>query len=282
MADGNPHVEGAPRDGVYVLRGLLVCGLVVTAGSGQSSLHEIIRAALPLLAGLGFGAALGETRSTGRGFALRWTLHLTAMWLVTLSPVMWGSREVARTCAVAGILVVSLRTDHSVRRAWIAAGVVIAVTTLMSLQPAWLPLGPRDLGYALGVAWPRGWLAVGRDATLFLLGYWAAGGQGIRRIAGWHGITEGLRALGRMPLTTALGQSLLAWALFRAGRPDRGISWLHPALVDSVLMAQLVFSWWWLRTRQSGPCEYVLGRARASLGSLRAAASTMVSSPRSS
>lgn len=276
MLDRVVATEGAPRDGVYVLRGLLLCGLIVTAGSGQSSLHESIRTALPLLGGLGFGTALGEVQDTDWSFALRWTLHLAAMWLVTLSPAMWGHREVTRTCAVAGILVILFRSGRRAPRPWIAAGALITVATVVSLQSAWSHLGLRDVEYGLGIAWPRGWAGVGRDATLFFFGCWAAGGKGIRRIAAWRGLAHGLRSLGRMPLTTAIGQSLLAWVLIWAGRPDRMVPWLHPGIVDGMLLTQIAFSWWWLSKRQAGPCEHLLGRARAHLGRLPSAAWTVM------
>jgi hypothetical protein len=145
----------AGREGVYVLRGLLICGLIITAGLGQGLWHAAFRGALPLLAGLVMGTALTEADSAGRTISLRWALHLMVMWAATLSPAMWGNREVLRTCSVAGALAVLIRGGRRTRvLAW--TGVAGIVVVALSRQ-SWLQGSAGELQYALGGAWPRGW-----------------------------------------------------------------------------------------------------------------------------
>lgn len=263
---------GSAREGVYVLRGLLLCGLVMTAGTGGSALHASFRGALPLLAGLVFGTALAEVESAGHTISFRWTLHLGAMWLATLSRDMWGNREVLRTCAVAGGLAILIRRGTGARLlAWVAVAIVVA---LASSRVSWLQGSASELQYALGGAWPRGWGDVARDSALFLFGCRTAGGRGILVVARWGGIADPLRALGSMPLTTGAVQYVFAAALIGVGHSGAHPAWFRPALIDGLLIVQLVFAERWLRDRERGPCEHALYMVHTTYVSLRLAASS--------
>ena len=280
MGENAPRSRGAAREGVYVLRGLLICGLVVTAGPGGGELHASFRTTLPLLAGLVFGTALADAEKTGRTVSFRWTLHLVAMWLATLSPAMWGDREVLRTCAVSGGLAILIGRGRRARL-FTGAGVAIAVAlaALASSTPSWVQGSMGELQYAVGVAWPRGWADVARDAALFLLGCWMARGRGIRAVGGWHGIADPLRALGRMPLTSVSVQFVFAAALIRVGDPGGHPTWVRPTLVAGLLIAQLAFAARWLRSRERGPFEHAVHVVQATYGSVLHAASSVSRGP---
>ncbi|HSH76834.1 MAG TPA: hypothetical protein VLA09_14190, partial [Longimicrobiales bacterium] len=136
MAEGRP--PGAdPRDGVDLLRGLLICGLVLTAGTGEGWLHASIRGALPVVMGLAFGVAIAGAERGGRRVSPLWMLHLLATWLLTLWPGMWGNREVVRTCAIAGCAVILLRGVGVRARAGLGVAVVAVAVA------AWLPDAPH-------------------------------------------------------------------------------------------------------------------------------------------
>lgn len=259
MGENVPRSPVGAREGVYVLRGLLICVLVVTAGPGDGALNASFRTTLPLFAGLVFGTALAGAEKTGRAISLRWALHLVAMWLATLSPVMWGNREVLRSCAVSGGLAILIRRGGRTRSlAWAVAAITVVLAVLASSGPAWVQGIAGELQYALGGAWPRGWTDIVRDATLFLFGCWSAEGRGIRAVARWRGIADPFRALGRMPLTTAAVQYVFAVALIRMAQPGGDADWARPALLDGLLIAQLAFAVRWLRHRERGPCEHAL------------------------
>lgn len=250
--------HGAARGAVYVLRGLLICGLVVTAGTDGGVLHSAFRAALPILAGLVLGTALAEAENTGRTIPIRWTLHLVVIWLATLSPLMWGNREVLRTCAVSGAVAILFRRGRTVQAVVWAVATVAVLAALASSASPWLQRALGELQYALGGAWPRGWAHIAQDAVLFMIGCGAARGRGVRAAATWGGIAGPLRALGRMPLTTAAVQYVAAAAVLGFGHAGGQSTWAGPALIDCVLIAQLIFAARWLRDHQRGPCEHAL------------------------
>ncbi len=274
-----PRSSGDARDGIYVLRGLLICGLVLTAGPGDGALNAAFRTTLPFFAGLVFGSAVAGAEKAGRGVSLRWALHLVVMWLATLSPVMWGNREVLRTCAVSGGLAILVRRGGGTRR---LVGAVVAITVVLSGLAAsgspWAQAIEGELRYGVGGGWPRGWVDIVRDVTLFLFGCWSAEGRGIHAAARWRGVAIPFRALGRMPLTTAVVQYVFAVALIRMARPDGDATWLRPALVDGLLIAQLAFAVWWLRNRERGPCEHALHCVHMTHSAIRVAASGLVRS----
>jgi hypothetical protein len=275
-----PGSRGAAQEGVYVLRGLLICGLVVTVGPGDGVLHASLRTTLPLFGGLAFGTALAQAEREGHTISFRWALHLVAMWLATLSPAMWGDREVLRTCAVSGGLAILIGRGGRVRLlAWAGVAIGCSMAALASSLPSWAQWGVGELQYALGVAWPRGQVDVVRDTALFLLGSWTARGQGIRAVGRWRGIAGPLRALGRMPLTTVAVQYAFAAALVRVGDQGGQATWVRPALVDGLLIAQLAFAVRWLRSRERGPCEHAVHTLQATYGSVLLAASRLSRRP---
>jgi hypothetical protein len=259
MDQGSFSDRESGRQGVYLIRGLVLCGLVLTAGSAQSGLHAAFRATLPLMAGLVFGVALRDVARTSGKVALLWGLNLGGLWLLTLSPMVWGDPDVLRTCVVSGIMGLLVSLGGWTRRvAWAAVALVVALALLTASLPPWARAAVGELQYMLGGAWPRGWAEISRDAMLFLLGSWAAGRRGIAVAGTWRGIADPLRALGRMPLTAAAGQYALAILSLRSGIDGGEPVWFRTALIDAGLLAQLVFATWWLRERQRGPCEEVL------------------------
>jgi hypothetical protein len=246
------------RDGVHVLRGLLISGLVLTAGTGNSALHESVRAIVPLGAGLVFGIAVATTRRASPGSSLRWIAHLTVLWLATFSPAMWGNREVLRTSAVAGgVAILVLRGGTSRVVAWTAVALAAAVAVISPLGPSWLEY-TSELQYALGGAWPRGWGSVARDGALFLLGVWTSGGRAILAVARWRGVATPFRALGRMPLTTLAVQYLAVSSLPGVGDSGARPDWVGPAAAVMLLLAQSGLAVLWLRILERGPCEQLL------------------------
>jgi len=237
-------LTASARDGLALLRGFLITGLVVTAGTGQGVMQDAFRGALPLLAGLGFGVALAEERTTGGAVSPRyWILHLCAMWLATFSPALWGDREMLRTCAVAGALMIAWRGGRPARTVALVTPMIVAAATLAAPSSYWLRLVSGEVFYGLGGAWPRGWADVARDASLFLAGCWAAGASVLLTVAGWGGATDPFRALGRMPLTALAMQYALSPAAIGA----------HLLLVGQLALAVL-----WLRSHRRGPCEQIV------------------------
>jgi uncharacterized membrane protein YeiB len=242
------------RDSLDVLRGFLICALVVTAGTGEGELHAAFRATLPSLAGLGLGVALAGATGVHRPVPpLRWVLHFGALWLATFSGLMWGNREVLRTSAVAGVLAIAWRARGRARACAIALPLVVAAVVATAPSSYWLRVASGDLLYAVGGGWPRGWTDVSRDGALFLAGYAAAGGSALLAVAAWRSATEPFRALGRMPLTALATQYVLS-PVTRA---------------DALLVAQIVFAVLWLRTHGHGPCEQIVRSARTTAWRMR-------------
>jgi len=240
------------RDGLGLLRGFLICGLVLTAGTGVGGAHAFVRGALPLLAGLALGVALLDAkRST---LSPRWAMHLLVTWLVTFSPVMWGNREVLRTTAVAAGLAVAWRAAGRARAFVLLLPLVVLLTTLAAPSSYWLRLASSELLYGLGGAWPRGGADVARDFALFFAGCWTAGSAQFRTLAGWRGAAHPFRALGRMPLTALTVQ----------------YAWGAPPWADVLLAAQLAFAVVWLRRHERGPCEQIVHGAGVASRSARA------------
>jgi hypothetical protein len=232
------------RDGLDLLRGFLIAGLVITTGTGQGVMQDAFRGALPLLAGLAFGVALAEERRTGRVVSPRhWTLHLFALWLATFSPALWGDREMLRTCAVAGALVIAWRGGGRARTGALVTWGIVAGAALAAPSSYWLRVATGEVFYGLGGAWPRGWTDIALDASLFLAGSRAAGTSILFTVAGWGGVTDPFRALGRMPLTALAMQYILSPAAIGA----------HVLLVGQLALAVL-----WLRKHRRGPCEQVV------------------------
>src|SRR5688500_15000871 len=128
---GDPLARNA-RDGLDLLRGFLIAGLVVTASTRQGVMQDAFRGTLPLLAGLAYGVALAEGRRTARAVSPRyWMLHLSAMWIATFSPALWGDREMLRTCAVAGAMVIAWRGGGRVRAVAVVFPMIVAATALV-------------------------------------------------------------------------------------------------------------------------------------------------------
>ena len=260
--------DGPPaRKGVELLRGVAICGLVLTAGAGGGTPYALFRSALPLLAGLGFGGALAEAERTGRHLSARWVLHLALLWLAAMSSQMWGNREMMRTLAVAGgVMLVARRMPVGRLLGW--AGATVAALAALAWSPAaWAEVVTSELGYALGVAWPREWTAVVVDVSLFVVGCASAKGEAIRVLGRWRGIALPLRAVGRMPLTTAAGQYAFAWALFTPGHAGGHPGPLGLAVMAGLLLAQAAFSAWWLLGRERGPVEQAAYAVRAAFTS---------------
>jgi uncharacterized membrane protein YeiB len=140
-------------------------------------------------------------------------------------------------------MVIAWRGGGRARAVAVVFPMIVAATALFAPSSYWLRLVSGEVFYGLGGAWPRGWADVALDASLFLVGCWAAGASVLLTVAGWGGAIDPFRALGRMPLTAVAMQYVLSPAVMAA---------------HLLLAAQLALAVLWLRSHRRGPCEQIV------------------------
>ena len=324
--------RGAGNERRDVLRGLVLCGLLMTAGSGAGILAASFRASTSLLSGLGYGTAFACAQERKRPFAARWALSAALVWFASFTPyvLMWN-RELVRTYALAiGILLLIRHARAERLMRWAALSVALGVlllTLYWSVPSGALPTPFAGLEGEWRAFQPRRWDESALTVCLFLLGSYASRGgvSGVLRkpapelawiggaalflglgAAALHGFApelnrdfgpsvpnplvelsgrvgstalavsyltgalllcahERLRrmlqpvgALGRMALTTILVQSLFGWIVMTAAPQLWLEEWRRLLFLDTLLVAQMVFSVLWLRDRNLGPAEHAM------------------------
>jgi hypothetical protein len=198
-----------------VLKGALLCGLLLTASAPAGALPLLLRAGLSLLAGRAFATGLRRAESAGRRPERSWLPRIALVWIASFTPaVLLANPDAVRSFAVVAGLALLIR-GLPTRGLLVLAGGLLAVSVAATgATPHAGAVGTIE--HALGATWPRGWSDVARLGALFLLGgVWARGGEAAPGAAEgtWTRALAPLGWLGRAPLVALLAHALLTLAL---------------------------------------------------------------------
>lgn len=242
-------------------RGLVLAGLILSAGPDGGFASSAFRSAAVVLTGRAF--ALSLARMTEGRTARGWWFRIACAWSISFAPILPAvGGQTIRAMAVAAGGVMLLRGATARLYALIGASLLLGSVWLPALTPRTGWAGTIEL--VAGAAWPTGWHGVAHTIGLFLLGATLALLRIAEPAAVMHRtpstVTKAFVVLGRMPLTVLIMHDVGIRSLEAAGLRTTE-SMIGRVPVAGVLLLALVFiASEWLRRHEHGPAEMAVRR----------------------
>jgi hypothetical protein len=232
-----------------VVKGAITAGLVLSVSVPMATLPVYLRGAAMVLAGRAIAVGVANAKADGRQYFVPWATRIAVIWIATFVPVALPvNPDAVRSGAVAAGLALAL-SGVPLRFLFALTGALF-IASLVLAEGLTLPGQLNGLGYALGVAWPRGWHDVALVVGLFLLGgLWARGGE--LPSSTWlepHPVPEWLVplcALGRFPFVVLLVHSLVISVIGLWATSLSPATVLAGSLV--LLLAEMILAQRWLQ-----------------------------------